>query len=356
MLTLANHALARGEAPKAPVESASKSSPSHIAWQSPPTCPSPDVQLNTLVHATDVHPLWGTVTLTQDGTVWRAQLTIRDAPYPSTSPSPLPSTSTLERSIEGASCEEVTAAALLVLSLLQREHEEPLVTPSPETATDALPPEPQPATDALPPEPPFDASPTEQRDHNLPQAEQHETSSAFATAAPPESRNRPTPEITVGAAVAGGLWNVDSPSLGAVLSAGYQRGWLGVRAHGGWLSSAQALQTRESARVHWSAYEAGLRLCATFLAGVSACAGPTLQHLAVEGRRVAAASRSAAWFPGFSAALHGALEREGLGVWGELGVNVRLRRIALELPPRGEVAALERATWYAWFGPQWRWR
>lgn len=351
---------AQSEEPEAGVTSAGDAPPAHITWQSPPNCPSPDAQLATLLDTSETHPvwhpLWGTVTVTQDGPSWRAQLSIQDAPSPTTppkTPTPTPATtlpSTLQRSIEGATCEEVTEAALLVLSLLQREREPPLA---------ALDPEPPPV-DVLPTEPPPEASATELNAQpaslDAGTTNKQETASSPATQGRRESRDARTANVTVGAALAGGLWNVSTPSLGAVLSAGYHLSWLTVRAHAGWLTSAPSLPTRESARVHWSAYEAGLRLCATLISGLSACAGPTLQHLTVEGRRVETPTRSAAWFPGFAAALHGAMEREGLGVWGELGVNVRLRRIALELAPRGEVAALDRATWYAWVGPQWRWR
>lgn len=347
LFTLNNHSLAQGAEPEAAIAPINDISPSHITWQNPPNCPTPDAQLSALVDTSETHPLWGTVTVTQDGAVWRAQLTIHDAPSRVPSPAIVPST--LHRSIEGATCAEVTEAALLVLSLLQREREEPVVTPASESPVDEQSTGPHLEASAIEPQ-------EQQSSTNALQQERQETSSSVVANAAPESSKGPTPTVTVGAALAGGLWNVNTPSVGAVLSAGYHRGWLGVKAHAGWLTSGEALPTRESARVHLSAYEAGLRLCATFISGLSACAGPTLQHLQVEGRQVEAPTRSAAWFPGFSAALHGALEREGLGVWGELGVNTRLRRIALEVAPRGEVAALERATWYAWVGPQWRWR
>ncbi len=306
-----------------------------ITWLSPEHCPAPTSQLTTLVNAAEKHPLWGSVTVTEEASGWHAHLQLRENSEQSTA-------ATSERLLEGNTCAEVTDAALLVISIMQRELErEKPVVPVGSSAVGGVPP-------LLPIVAPPAAAPPVAQVVNPP--------TAPAPARHPSPATPPSSAATVGAGAAWSLWNNEFPTIGAIATGGYHRGSFAVRGQLGWATSVNLMPTSEAVRVKLTTYEAALRACGVIVSGLDVCAGPTLQRIEVVGREVDTPTRSNAWFPGLSAAMLGSQQHAGLGLWGELGVQFRFRQIALDLTPQREIATIDRHTFYAWLGPQWRWR
>lgn len=306
---------------------------STITWRSPSHCQAPQTRLDALLGEPSKHPLWGVIEVSEAGPVWKARLRLSDTPDPTAAHS--------ERAIEGNTCAEVTEAALLVLSIMQREtpaEPVPLVT--------------EPFPSAIEPVP---SQPTIEQP-------QPKTEAPSKPAAPPQPPPAAEPEATwststsVGIGASWTLWNGKTPAIGAIALAQHAWGPLSVRPQLGLSTFVSALPTTETAKVSLTSAEAGVDLCFELVSGVAGCTGPTLQYLVVEGEDVGTPTRSTAWFPGVSASLIGHHDSAGLGLWGELGANLRFKEIVLELNPVGEVAGITRLGFYAWIGPQWRWR
>lgn len=307
---------------------------STIAWRSPSHCPAPQARLDALLGPPAKHPLWGQIEISETPPAWTARLRLSDAPSTPTSRG--------ERVIEGNTCSEVTEAALLVLSIMQREAEAPPeLPPVPASVEPVIL---QPASTPPPTKPLNDA-------RTKPQS----------TAKPPSKASRrddetPSTATSLGLGASWTLWNGKTPAIGAVAVAQHAWGPVSVRPQVGLSTFVNALPTTETAKVSLTSTEAGVDLCLDLVSGVAGCAGPTLQYLVVEGEDVGTPTRSGAWFPGVSASLVGHHDSAGLGLWGELGANLRFKEIVLELNPVGEVAGITRLGFYAWIGPQWRWR
>lgn len=164
----------------------------------------------------------------------------------------------------------------------------------------------------------------------------------------------PVTSASVGIGASWTLWNGKVPAIGAVAVAHYAWGPVSVRPQFGLSTFVNALPTTETAKVSLTSAEAGVDLCFDLVSGLAACAGPNLQYLVVKGEDVGTPTSSSAWFPGVSASVVGHHDSAGLGLWGELGANLRFKEIALELNPVGEVASIARLGFHAWIGPQWR--
>jgi hypothetical protein len=306
-----------------------------VQWSGTDDCPAPLERLNELSSASAKHPLTGSVAVSSSAAGWHAQLTLTDTPG-------APSAGYAVRHLEGTTCQEVTDAALLVISIMQREREQ-------EQSNAALP---APASSQSP----APAAAPEARVSPLtPQTPVSATPPSVAPARV-QADAAGSPSTALGAGASWSLWNTQVPAAGFVLTAVRSGGGWGVRGQVGWSTSVTSLPTSHTARVDLSVYEAALRACWGPFTGLDVCAGPTLERIQVEGRQVTSPIRSASWFPGVSASVLGSQDRAGLGLWGEFGVNVRFREIALDLLPRGRIANIERASLFVWFGPQWRWR
>lgn len=348
LATLSASALARspsgaGATPGTPTPSAANGgvSPPSIDWQSPSDCPPPRARLDELLAIPSKHPLWGEVRIVRSSASWTARLHLTDGP------SGAPNVSVSDRTLEGNTCAEVTEAALLVVSIMQREQAE--LDRTPVTEPPLPPPTDEPTPAATPPVP----APMAPTSATKPVATRSPQKLTESTPAPSPSPPKTT-SIALGATWS--LWNGKSPALG--VSAEFEHSWgrFAIRPQLGWSASVNPIPTTESVKVSFTSYDAGLRLCFNMVAGVNVCGGPTLQRITVAGAEVGEPVESSAWFPGASAALLGSQEHSGFGVWGAIGTNFRFKEIALEVTPLGEVASIKRLTVYAWVGPQWRWR
>lgn len=303
-----------------------------VTWVAPEDCPAPSVQLDELLGATSKHPLWGAVTITKDASGWHATLALSDAPKATAD------SEAHVRVLDGSTCEEVTSATLLIISITQREGEQPpppLVTaPSPPIEAPQEPAAPKAGAPLPPPQLP---QPGRTMRHD----------------AEPSS---PSTTVSLGAAGIWALWNGNQPALGALVRVSYMYGLVGLRAFGAWSTLLDSLPTTTAATVRLSSYDMGVGVCVEFESGVGACAGPTLQHIEVAGESLFLPGTSSGWFPGAALSLSGSAQGPGFGLWGELGTEVRFSELALDTSPQGEVARVQRASFHVWLGPQWRWR
>lgn len=317
-------------------------SPSSIDWKGPPDCSPPRDRLEELLRVESKHPLWGNVEVSRQAAGWIAHLHLSDGP------SGAPSVS--DRTLEGTTCAEVNEAALLVVSIMQREQQELDAKPAVETlpiapAAEVTATQPAPAPLASPPL--AAATPTKAATPRSPDQ--------ATEPAPPDGPALPTStSVAIGAAWS--LWNGQTPALGVIAEFEHLWGRFGIRPQLGWATSVNPIPTSQSVRVHFTTYDAGLRLCFNMVAGVNVCGGPIVQRITVTGDNIGAPTESSAWFPGASVALLGSQNHAGIGVWGAFGANLRFKEIALDVNPLGEVATVKRLTMYAWVGPQWRWR
>ena len=310
-----------------------------VRWLSPDDCPAPRQRLDELLNAPSKQPLWGSIEVTKHATGWSAQLRLSDAPGDAS-----PASAT-ERVLDGQSCEEVSEAALLVVSIMQRElREREAALTSSNAATEmnaelglapAPAPVPTPTPAPLVPKPPTAPTPA-----------------SPPTPSQPSAANATT--VRLGAA--GSLWNLRSLAFGATAELEHTWGRFAVRPQLGLTTTVNPIQTSASVEVGVTSYDASLQLCFNMVEGVNLCAGPSLQRITVSGDEIGQPTQSSAWFPGAGVALVGTQERAGIGVWGAIGANFRFKEIALDVDPLGEVARVKRASVYAWAGPQWRWR
>jgi len=309
-----------------------------IDWQSPPECPSPRQRLDELLRLTSKHPLWGRVEVGPTTTGYRATLHLSDAaPH-------APDVNVTNRTLEGNTCPEVTEAALLVISIMQREREE-LEDKVDQGAGSKQ------SVDEIPPSTALPAP-------AAPEPAYVDSSNRSPAPIRPSPAETPTTDTstTLALAAAGALWNGKSPAVGLVAELEHRWGRFGLRPQLAWSTAINPIPTSRSVRVDFETYDVGLRACFHLTTGLSACGGPTIQRITVVGSDVEAPTESSAWFPGASIALLGSQNRTGLGLWGAIGANVRFKEIALDVSPLGTLGTIKRLTVYAWVGPQWRWR